>query len=316
MEAVPRDLPRRGQAECRPSATSTSTSVKGSSGCGPSTETSTITPRFIPDTEASKSGAWTLAGAPLVGQQSRSAKVVANDDERDSEDGEPHDPVDDPAVNGDTARERHGKEDHGDNKKTAVEGPATAKDQGARHETKEALIVQTNDGHGFDAGKEGNCVAVVAQESASVEAPKSAAGARFNTRAVARGVTAAAAKPRQNAATGSKATAMKAVAPERRAATPSGMKAAAAPKPDSECVVIARATTCTSTKTVSAATKSTSSTSPTCVSKSASAARARVKTSYDAAEDSRDNHRQRTFSQGGMCGNRSHHPLRTTRAAQ
>ncbi|KAL1444595.1 hypothetical protein MTO96_045478, partial [Rhipicephalus appendiculatus] len=235
MEVVPRDLPRGGQAECRPSATSTSTCVNGSSDCGPSTETPTITPRFIPDMEASKSGAWTLAGTPLGGQQSRSAKGVANDDERDSEDGEPHDPVDDPAVHGDTVRERHGKEDHGDggdNKKTAVEGPATAKDQGARHETKEALIVQTNDGQGLDAGKEENLVTVT-QESGSVEAPKSAAGARSNTRTVTRAGTAAAAKPRQNAAKGSKATAMKAVAPGRRAATPSGMKAAAARKPDS-----------------------------------------------------------------------------------
>ncbi|KAL1485936.1 hypothetical protein MTO96_047166 [Rhipicephalus appendiculatus] len=142
-------------------------------------------------------------------------------------DGELHDRVDDPAAHGDTARERHGKNDHGDsgdNKKTAVEGPATATDQGARHETKEALIVRTNDGHGFDAGKEENLVAVT---QASVEAPKSAAGARFNTRTVTRAGTAAAAKPRQNAAKGSKATAMKAVGPGRRAATPSGMKAAA-----------------------------------------------------------------------------------------
>ncbi|KAL1484248.1 hypothetical protein MTO96_050081 [Rhipicephalus appendiculatus] len=125
MEAVPRDLPQGGQAECCPSATSTSTSIKGSSGCGLSTETSTITSRFILDTEASNSGCGTLAGTPLVGQQSRSAKGVANDDECDSKDGEPHDPVDDPAVHGDTVRESHGKEDHGDggdNKKTAVEG--------------------------------------------------------------------------------------------------------------------------------------------------------------------------------------------------
>ncbi|KAL1471825.1 hypothetical protein MTO96_039699, partial [Rhipicephalus appendiculatus] len=293
----------------------TSTSIKGSSGSDPSRETSTITSRFILDTEASNSGGGTLAGTPLVGQQSRSAKGVANDDECDSEDGEPHDPVDDSAVHGDTVRESHGKEDHGDgggNKKTAVEGPATAKDQGARHETKEALIVQTNEGHGFDAGKEENLVSVT---QASVEAPKSAAGARSNTRTVTRAGTAAAAKPRQNAAKGSKATAMKAVAPGRRAATPSGMKAAAARKPDSECVVIARLTTCTATKSVSAATKSTSSASPTSVSKSASAARARVKTSYDAAEEGRDSHRQRTFSQGGMCGNRAHPPLITTRAA-
>ncbi|KAL1427078.1 hypothetical protein MTO96_017819 [Rhipicephalus appendiculatus] len=267
MEAVPRHLPRGGQAECCPSATSTSTSIKGSSYCGSSTETSTA---FDPGHGG-------------------------------NEDGEPHDPVDDPAVLGDTVRDRHGKDhgDGGDNKKAAVQGPATAKDQGARQETKEALIVQTNDGHGLDAGKEGNCVAVVAQESASVEAPKSAADARFNTRAVTRSVTAAAAKPKQNAAKGIKATAMKAVAPGRRAATPSGMKAAAARKPDSECVVIARPTTCTATKTVSAATKSTSPTSPTSVSKSASAARARVKTSYDAVEDSKDNHWQRTFSQAG-----------------
>ncbi|KAL1446740.1 hypothetical protein MTO96_028746 [Rhipicephalus appendiculatus] len=187
-------------------------------------ETPTISPRFFPDTEASKSGAWKLTGTPLVGQRRRSAKGVANDDERDSEDGEPRDPVDDPAVHGDTARERHGKEDHGDggdNKKTAVEDPATAKDQGARHETKEALIVQTNDGHGFDAGKEETLVAVT-QEGVSLEAPKSAAGARSNTRTVTRAGTAAAAKPRQNAVKGSQATVMKAVVPGRRAAMPSG----------------------------------------------------------------------------------------------
>ncbi|KAL1426704.1 hypothetical protein MTO96_003303 [Rhipicephalus appendiculatus] len=296
MEAVPRDLPQSGQAECRPSATSPSTSIKGSSGCGPSTETSTITPHFIPDTEASKSVAGTLAGTPLVGQQSRSAKGIANDDECDIGDGDPHDPVYDPAVHGDTARYRHGKGDRGDgggNKKTAVEGPATAKDEGARHDTKEALILETNGGHGLDAGKEENFVVVVVQESVSVEAPKSAAGSRFNTRAVTTAVTTAAAKLRRNAAKDSKATAVKAVAPRMRAATR---------KPDSECVVIARLTTCTATKTVSAATKSTSSTSPTSVSKSASAVRARVKTSYDATEDGRGYHRQRTFSQGGGGG--------------
>ncbi|KAH7967870.1 hypothetical protein HPB52_003609 [Rhipicephalus sanguineus] len=68
------------------------------------------------DMEAGK-----LAGTPLVGQLSTPAKGDGNDDECDIEVKELHHRMDDPAVHGDTAPDRHGKEELGyseDNKNT------------------------------------------------------------------------------------------------------------------------------------------------------------------------------------------------------
>ncbi|KAH7969876.1 hypothetical protein HPB52_022397 [Rhipicephalus sanguineus] len=167
-------------------------------------------------------GAGMLAGTPLVGQPSTLAKGDGNDDECDIEGGELHHRMDDPAVHGDIAPERHGKEEHGysgDNKKNAVGDPAAAKDEDASHKTKEASIVQANDDHGLDDCMEEEVQAVAAQGRASVEAPKSSAGAPTMTCAAKKPVTAAAGKPRQNAAKGSKATPVKAVTPRRKVAT-------------------------------------------------------------------------------------------------
>ncbi|KAH7936300.1 hypothetical protein HPB52_021341 [Rhipicephalus sanguineus] len=168
-----------------------------------------------------------LAGTPLVAQPSTSAKGDGNDDECDIEGGELHHRMDDPALHGDIAPERHGKEEHGysgDNKKNAVGDPAAAKDEGASHETKEASIVQANDDHGLDACMEEEIQAVAAQGRASVEAPKSSTGAPTMTCAAKKPVTAAAGKPKKNAAKGSKATPVKAVTPRRKADTQSDNK--------------------------------------------------------------------------------------------